>query len=250
MGRWSVFRELRFNDFREVNMNIIEFHDSENDGVIKVILEDGEYKIKVINIDGVNIISSDKNWLFILTTFRELVSRTLDEFENEPPKIKSDKTISCEDHESDEVLKQLDEFETIISDCIDETDQIKIEMKTTYLTDLILQKEKSLEKREIRLSKTKLNELISEDFTEILGNGEMFGKRDVIKGIIEDTKAGLEYSSFDFEAKQLSGDLGVVLYKTSAIGTDSKPVTCQRSSFWKNEDGVWRNIFHQATRVE
>lgn len=116
--------------------------------------------------------------------------------------------------------------------------------------DFFIQKEQLLANSEIRSSKEKLAELISDEFIEIMGNGEYCNKEDVLLGILSDTASGYTYTSSNFKEARLASDIGVVIYQTESQNDKKEVAHYQRSSLWKNEEGIWRNIFHQATKIE
>ena len=123
-------------------------------------------------------------------------------------------------------------------------------MKEVDSAGILIQKEKELERAVKVPSKKIMEEMISDDFIELLSDGSMMMKGEVINEIIKHANSGLTFKSFEHQERMISEDVGVVLYKTR---TDFEPhgeVNVQRSSFWKNEDGVWRNIFHQATKIQ
>jgi hypothetical protein len=104
--------------------------------------------------------------------------------------------------------------------------------------------ETSLHKKEIRNSREKVSEFIADDFVEFGKSGNVFHKQDTLDGL-EEESVDLNMQISDFEVKELSPNVVLVMYMSST--PDSALV--RRSSIWVYRDERWQMIFHQGTRI-
>lgn len=118
----------------------------------------------------------------------------------------------------------------------------QISLHTEGLPKLIHKLELSLLNQTIRQSKSKLNQLIADEFVEFGKSGKVYKKQNILDSLpFEKTR---RYSVIDFEVKELSQSVILAMYKI--IENDAVSL---RSSIWKLYGDEWRIIFHQGTKI-
>lgn len=91
-----------------------------------------------------------------------------------------------------------------------------------------------------------LTDLISDDFLEINYKGQRVYKSDVIPWL--KISEPYKWEGSQFQGQLLSPDLCLLTYISQLKLTADRKKTV-RSSLWRNEEGNWRMIFHQETRL-
>jgi len=109
--------------------------------------------------------------------------------------------------------------------------------------------ETSLLQPEIRSSREKLDVLLAEDFIEFGSSGSVYHKSDTLQNLTTTTDI-VVYELSDFEAKELSENFVLTIFKTKRTINDTDVVISLRSSIWKRTDSVWQMFFHQGTPVK
>ncbi|HAT7072934.1 TPA: GNAT family N-acetyltransferase [Legionella pneumophila] len=118
----------------------------------------------------------------------------------------------------------------------------QISLHTEELPKLIYKLELSLLNQTIRQSKSKLNQLIADEFVEFGKSGKVYKQHNILDSLpFEKTRT---VSVLDFEVKELSQNVILAMYK--AIENDAVSL---RSSIWKLYGDEWRIIFHQGTKI-
>ncbi|HAT8178957.1 TPA: GNAT family N-acetyltransferase [Legionella pneumophila] len=118
----------------------------------------------------------------------------------------------------------------------------QISLHTEELPKLIHKLELSLLNQTIRQSKSKLNQLIADEFVEFGKSGKVYKKHNILDSLpFEKMRT---FSVLDFEVKELSQNVILAMYK--AIENDTVSL---RSSIWKLYGNEWRIIFHQGTNI-
>lgn len=108
----------------------------------------------------------------------------------------------------------------------------------------IRQLEENLLKPEVRSSRTELKKLLADDFFEIGSSGRVLYKGEVIA---EDGIGIVKMKLSDFEIHLLSADIVLATYR---IFNEISNQHSLRSSVWKQNEGVWKMVFHQGTKTE
>jgi len=115
--------------------------------------------------------------------------------------------------------------------------------------DLFLDLETQLHRKEIRNSKEKVSDLLSDDFREFGSSGSIYDKAHTLESLCKET-IDLEITVEDFEVHPLADTVVLVTYKTSKVSPgDGSRFKALRSSIWKNNSGNWEMVFHQGTKV-
>jgi hypothetical protein len=98
---------------------------------------------------------------------------------------------------------------------------------------------------EVRHSIRHLERLIHEGFKEIGSSGRVYDKTMMIDMMMREDRRGRgDVVIRDFRAIPLAPDCTLVTYRT--VGASAQ---VRRSSVWVQQDGRWRLIFHQGTKV-
>lgn len=112
------------------------------------------------------------------------------------------------------------------------------------LRDYIRQLEEDLLKPEVRSSKTRLKEILADDFFEFGSSGKVLFKDEEIP---DDGIGIVKMKMSDFEIHPLSDEIILATYRIyNEIGKQHS----LRSSIWKLNDGKWKMVFHQGTKSE
>ena len=102
---------------------------------------------------------------------------------------------------------------------------------------------------DVRASRALMAELLSDDFREFGASGRVFDK-EMILATLSAEPDGDTYQVQDLEAQQLGPDTCLVTYRISPrMVAGTQKAGSNRSSIWRMEEGVWRILFHQGTRL-
>ena len=85
---------------------------------------------------------------------------------------------------------------------------------------------------------------LSEDFKEFGSSGGIMDKNFLLENVTEQGVDQIFYTVTDFEALTLAEDIVQTRFITTNL-TNGKQQN--RSSLWRNENGIWRMFFHQGT---
>jgi glyoxylase I family protein len=100
----------------------------------------------------------------------------------------------------------------------------------------------------IRASREELEKLISPEFIEYGSSGLIYNYSGTISYLVANAADTFNYSFVNFKARRLSDDTILALYILE-IEKNRRIAISNRSSVWRWEEGIWRVIFHQGTRV-
>lgn len=109
--------------------------------------------------------------------------------------------------------------------------------------DQIKKLEIELTSSETRKNAARLNELIDDSFEEFGSSGRSFCKKDILEMLPNEEQVQIEL--LDFEYELLGENCVLVKYKST-----SNNGAAFRSSIWRNNNGVWQMLHHQATKVQ
>ena len=114
--------------------------------------------------------------------------------------------------------------------------------------ELLITLEKELHGAEARTSRTRLDELISDDFREIGASGKYFGKSEVLEMLPSEEPP--EIHSSDYEVFYLAPEIAQVVYQSYRLDDNGSPARkTRRSSIWRKSGEMWKMIFHQGTML-
>lgn len=107
----------------------------------------------------------------------------------------------------------------------------------------IKQLEEKLLTPEVLSSKTELKKLLADEFFEFGSSGRVLYKD-------EDFESGIgiiRVTLSDFDIHPLSENIVLATYRTFNEQTKQHAL---RSSIWKQNEGVWKMVFHQGTKTD
>jgi glyoxylase I family protein len=113
--------------------------------------------------------------------------------------------------------------------------------------------EEQLLSPEGRASSSVIDDLLAEDFQEIGSSGDVFGKREALEGLAEESGGGHVYErhASDWSVRVLGPDVALVTYRVTRKDlTEDSAAASLRSSVWVLRGGRWQMVFHQGTRLE
>ena len=112
----------------------------------------------------------------------------------------------------------------------------------------LLSLEKTLLDPAVRRDRSRVSELLAEDFVEFGSSGTVW-TRDRILDLLA-TEEYVPPAIEAFECRQIGSTTMLATYRSVRVDalTGTRTVTL-RSSIWKMENGAWRIQFHQGTRV-
>ena len=94
----------------------------------------------------------------------------------------------------------------------------------------------------IRKSK-QLTELLADDFVEFGSSGRVYGKADLVA--VLQTESPVTQTTSEFKVSLLAPEVALLTYRIHRHA--EPPVNTLRSSVWRQSDGQWQMVFHQAT---
>jgi hypothetical protein len=108
--------------------------------------------------------------------------------------------------------------------------------------------EKRLHRRDVRGSRTAVEQLLADDFLEIGRSGRVYDKAQALAALAAETGV-LAVETDNFEFRSLAD--GVVLVTYFSRTTDEAGSRASlRSSLWKKADDRWQMLFHQGTPTD
>lgn len=109
--------------------------------------------------------------------------------------------------------------------------------------------EETLASAEVRASRALMASLLSDEFREIGASGRVFDKAEILE-LLAGEPGDDAYQVDELRVTALAEDtcLATYLIPSRTEGAAVKPGS-NRSSIWRMEDGVWRILFHQGTRL-
>lgn len=96
---------------------------------------------------------------------------------------------------------------------------------------------------EVRSNPDRVRDLLHDDFIEFGSTGRVYDKRILVDMLRGETPSTVVIR--DFTVRQLSSDTALVTYRS--VGRSGQEA--RRSSVWVRQDGQWRMVFHQGTRI-
>ncbi len=119
------------------------------------------------------------------------------------------------------------------------------------LTELLLDKEKSLPEAEKRKDLDFFKNITTDDFLEVAPDAKVYSKEEMLEGLnVVDLQ---NYSIYDAKVLPLTANAAVVTYDVivqMTIGDERAPRYQHVSSVWVNQGGKWLLKFQQATAAQ
>ena len=117
------------------------------------------------------------------------------------------------------------------------------------LTQKFYDLEMTLLKPEVRSSREELDKLLADDFMEFGSSGSVYRKPETLANLTTTTDK-VVYEVSDFEAREISDNFVLNIFKTKRTINNTDVVISLRSSIWKKTDGNWQMFFHQGTPIK
>lgn len=95
----------------------------------------------------------------------------------------------------------------------------------------------------VRADSARVRELLHDDFIEFGSTGRVYNKKILVEMLRTEQRSTVVIR--DFTVRQLASDTALVTYRT--VGQSGQEA--RRSSVWVLQDGVWKMVFHQGTRI-
>lgn len=96
---------------------------------------------------------------------------------------------------------------------------------------------------DVRADVNRVRELLHDDFLEFGSTGRVYTKKVLLDMLRQERPSTVVIR--DFAVRQLASDTALVTYRT--VGQSDQEA--RRSSVWIRQDGAWRMVFHQGTRI-
>ena len=96
---------------------------------------------------------------------------------------------------------------------------------------------------EVRANPSRVRQLLHDDFLEFGSTGRVYNKKVLLDMLRHERPSTVVIR--DFAVRQLASDTALVTYRT--VGRSGQEA--RRSSVWIRQDGEWRMVFHQGTRI-
>ncbi|MDR3248381.1 MAG: DUF4440 domain-containing protein [Treponema sp.] len=113
---------------------------------------------------------------------------------------------------------------------------------------LIKTLEEKLLAPKIRVSREELEKIISPEFIEYGSSGKIYNYSGTIAHLVSHADDKFNHTFLNFKTRRLSDDTILALYIVETEKHHRIAIT-NRCSLWRWEEGSWRIIFHQGTRV-
>lgn len=105
------------------------------------------------------------------------------------------------------------------------------------------EKEMTMLDPRVRADRDQVSRLLHDDFLEFGSTGRVYNRK-VLLDMLEDEEPSPVVIR-DFAVRQLSDDTALVTYRTVGQGGQE----ARRSSVWVQDNGAWKMVFHQGTRI-
>ena len=94
----------------------------------------------------------------------------------------------------------------------------------------------------VRASPDEVARLLADEFIEFGSSGRIYDKQQIIR-LLQEEQGEAQLTLAEFSARGLSADTVLVTYRVVESRT-------MRSSIWSFQEGRWRMVFHQGTKIE
>lgn len=116
------------------------------------------------------------------------------------------------------------------------------------IADQLRHAEEALLDPTVRSDRTRVAELLADDFVEFGSSGRMWTRYEILDHLAGETPAPIHM--MDFECALLGEDVALVTYRASRTNAlTGIQISSLRSSIWTKKPGGWRLRFHQGTRT-
>ncbi|MEK6684818.1 MAG: DUF4440 domain-containing protein [Pseudomonadota bacterium] len=117
------------------------------------------------------------------------------------------------------------------------------------ITEHIKQRELKLLQIDLKADPALIDDLLSDEFEEISGSGQVNSRNNVVYWL-RNKDNHIQWLLIDFRIKVLTDDLVMAIYTAQKLSDpDSTSKGSMRTSIWKCQEGNWRMLFHQASKI-
>ncbi|MQF65086.1 DUF4440 domain-containing protein [SAR202 cluster bacterium AC-409-J13_OGT_754m] len=101
---------------------------------------------------------------------------------------------------------------------------------------------------EIRASRIVMSKMLSDDFMEFGGSGQIYNKAEIIEALAQNPN--VSSSLKDFSLINLGDNIALATFKVvKQEDHHANLIYSLRSSIWRLENEIWKLVFHQSTQV-
>ena len=111
----------------------------------------------------------------------------------------------------------------------------------------VIKNELKLLQLEHRKSKEVLDNLLAEDFLEIVPSGTEWSKQQIIQSLTSPSTEEEAYEASDIKARPIAKNIVMLTYITKK---PSQIEQQKRTSIWQKRKGRWQMVFHQGTIIK
>ena len=116
------------------------------------------------------------------------------------------------------------------------------------LTEHLKALESELLTNTTRKNADRVASLLADSFREYGSSGRVYSKGEIISTLQEESAVSISLS--DFAMLHLSEGVALVTYRSQKHHPDRHPSLALRSSIWTQNDGEWKMMFHQGTKLD
>jgi hypothetical protein len=118
----------------------------------------------------------------------------------------------------------------------------------TDLHDILLTLERQVYDPAVRHSPAKSGQLFADDFVEFGSNGNVYNKAGILEALEHGRVPAGKLTIAGFEARELGESVALVTYRLEVLTPEGALERLSlRSTIYRRIDGVWKQVFHQAT---
>ena len=110
------------------------------------------------------------------------------------------------------------------------------------ITETLRELEDQLLDPSVRGSRREVEDLLADDFTEFGSSGRVYSRSEMIAALQEVPGFDGPRTIESYEVRAFGAEAAIATYRVRESNT-------LRSSVWVCEDGRWRMLFHQGTKV-
>jgi hypothetical protein len=115
------------------------------------------------------------------------------------------------------------------------------------ISEMLRQYEERLFDSSVRKNAEIVSSMLADEFQEFGSSGRIYSKPQILASLRSEPP--IEFSLRDFKARLLADEIALVTYVSIRVEHGSPAREALRSSIWAVQDGQWKVLFHQGTRM-
>jgi hypothetical protein len=115
------------------------------------------------------------------------------------------------------------------------------------ISETLRKYEERLLDNSVRKDAEVFSSMLADEFQEFGSSGRVYSKSQIIAALRSESPVQL--SLREFKARLLADEVALVTYISSRAEHGSSASEALRSSIWVVQDGHWKVLFHQGTRI-